>query len=114
MESSAHLVTQLLERARDGDLAARDELFRLTYDELHRLAEARLRDERPGRAPDASSLVNEVSLRLLEGERLPGENRAQFLACVSRAMRNILVDRDWEVARMWLLREMRKGESHGL
>lgn len=183
-------VTQLLTRARDGDCEARDELLRVTYDELRRLARASMGRQR-GHTLEATGLANEVCARLLDGPGIQGANRAQFLAYVAQAMRNLLVDhararrrnkrgggfqrvqlapdlavtgepdgdllaldealerlasleprksrvvtlryfgglsvdetaeaigvspatvdRDWEVAKAWLLREIRKGETH--
>ena len=90
--SSQVSVTQLLVQARDGDLKARDELLRITLAELRQLARSYLADERPDHTLQPSALVNEVCLRLLEGETLPGKNRAQFFAYVARAMHHVLVD----------------------
>ncbi len=84
-------VTQLLARARAGDDEARDELLRLTYDDLRRLARAQLRRERADHTLQPTALVHEVCLHLLGGDEVPGENRAQFLAFVAEAMRHILI-----------------------
>ncbi len=84
-------VTQLLVQARLGDDAARDELLRLTYDELRRLARAQLRRERAGHTLQPTELAHEVCIHLLGREEVPGENRAQFLAFVAEAMRHILI-----------------------
>ncbi len=91
MSSSAD-VTALLARARRGDDAARDELVKATYDELRGRARAHLERDRPGHTLQATALVNEVYSRMLAGQGLPGENRAQFLGFVARAMRQLLVN----------------------
>jgi RNA polymerase sigma factor (TIGR02999 family) len=93
-------VTLLLERARDGDLRARDGLLSAIYEELRSLARAAKRDERPGQALQTTELVNEVCLRLLATEALPGRNRAQFRAYVAKAMRHVLVDHARERRRL--------------
>ena len=84
-------VTQLLARVRSGDDEARDELLRLTYDDLRRLARAQLRRERAGHTLQPTALVHEACIHLLGREEEPGENRAQFLAFVAEAMRHILI-----------------------
>ncbi len=85
-------VTQLLERATQGDSDARGELLRATYDQLRTLAVARMRDERPDHTLTATALVHEVSLQLLAKSDLSAQNRGQFLALAAKAMRNLLVD----------------------
>src|SRR3954447_15391912 len=86
-------VTLLLEQARQGEANAVDRLTHLIYGELHKLAHAKMRKERPGHVLQTTALVNEVLVRLLEGrvlEHLP--NRRCLFAAAARAMRNILVD----------------------
>lgn len=85
-------VTQLLERATQGDSYARGELIRATYDQLRVLAAVRMRTERPDHTLTATALVHEVSLQLLEKENLSVNTRGQFLAYAAKAMRNLLVD----------------------
>jgi RNA polymerase sigma-70 factor, ECF subfamily len=85
-------VTQLLERATQGDSDARGELIRATYDQLKVLAAARMRDERPDHTLTATALVHEVSLELLAQSNLSAKNQGQFLALAAKAMRNLLVD----------------------
>jgi RNA polymerase sigma factor (TIGR02999 family) len=85
-------VTQLLERATQGDSHARGELIRATYDQLRVMAAARMRDERPDHTLTATALVHEVSLQLLEKVDLSATTRGQFLALAAKAMRNLLVD----------------------
>lgn len=89
---SALEVTNLLQRTREGDLRARDELLSAIYHELRALAQAYFRSERPGHTLQATALVNEVCLRLLSRGKLPGENRMQFRAFVAKAMRHVLID----------------------
>ncbi len=91
--SSASQITALLELARRGDSSARDRLLTSIYDELRELARAYLSDRRtPGHTLQATALVNEVCLRLLRRDAIPGENRVQFRAFVAKAMRNLLID----------------------
>lgn len=85
-------VTELLQAWSQGDVAARDRLFPLVYQELRRRASDRLRRERPGHTLQATALVHEAYLRLL-GQRAPSwQNRNQFYAIASQMMRRILVD----------------------
>lgn len=98
MSSSVH-VTELLDRARNGDAHARDTLIGATYDELRCLARGYLANERPDHTLQATALVNEAYARLLAGQELQGENRAQFLAYVAQAMRRILINHARDRAR---------------
>jgi RNA polymerase sigma factor (TIGR02999 family) len=84
----------LLRRAEAGDGQAAAQLLPLVYDELRRLAAARLAQERPGQTLDATSLVHEAYLRLV-GDKpdAPWDGRAHFCAAAAEAMRRILVDR---------------------
>jgi RNA polymerase sigma-70 factor, ECF subfamily len=85
-------VTQLLERATQGDSDARGELIRATYDQLRLMAAARMRGERPDHTLTATALVHEVSIQLLAQSDLSANNQGQFLALAAKAMRNLLVD----------------------
>jgi RNA polymerase sigma factor (TIGR02999 family) len=89
---SAPDVTTLLRAWSDGDVAARDRLVPLVYDELHRRAIAYLRRERRDHTLQPTALVNEVYLRLVNQRRAVWQNRAQFLAVAAQMMRRILVD----------------------
>ena len=89
---TAHRVTQLLVRWREGDRRALDELMPLVYDELRRLAAHYMRGERPGPTLQTSALVNEAYLRLAGHEEIQWQDRAHFFAVAARAMRRILVD----------------------
>ena len=85
-------VTELLERATQGDSQARGELLQATYEQLRILAAAKMRDERRDHTLTATALVHEVSLRLLGNRELHATSRGQFLALAAKAMRNLLVD----------------------
>jgi RNA polymerase sigma factor (TIGR02999 family) len=85
-------VTQLLIEWSDGDQAALDRLMPLVYDELHRLARRYMRRERPDHTLQATALVNEVYLRLVDQQRASWQDRAQFFAICAMLMRRILVN----------------------
>jgi RNA polymerase sigma factor (TIGR02999 family) len=85
-------VTRILDAAAAGDPAAAAELLPLVYDELRRLAAARLAAEKPGQTLQATALVHEAYLRLV-GAADPGwGGRGHFFAAAAEAMRRILVD----------------------
>ena len=73
-------------------MAALDRLLPLVHGELRRLAGRHMRHERPGHTLQASALVNEAYLRLIEVKQVHWQNRAHFFAMASRLMRRILVD----------------------
>ncbi len=82
----------MLRLERGHDPRAVDQLFPLVYDELRRLAAARMRKERADHTLQATALVNEVYLKLVDQSRVRWQNRAQFFAVAARAMHRILVD----------------------
>jgi RNA polymerase sigma factor (TIGR02999 family) len=84
-------VTQLLVKLGDGDQSALDELLPLVYDELRRLADRYLRRERSDHTLQATALVNEAYLRLVD-QHVPWQNRAHFFGVAAEMMRRILVD----------------------
>jgi RNA polymerase sigma-70 factor (ECF subfamily) len=92
MAASPHDVTQLLQRWREGDKGALDELTPLVYDELHRLAHRYISRERPSHTLQTTALVDEAYVRLVEKKDIPWENRAHFFAVSAQIMRRILVD----------------------
>ena len=101
-------VTRALEEIRSGGAdAAR--LLPIVYDELRKLAEARLARERPGQTLQATALVHEAYLRLLDQRRTDWQDRRHFLAIAATTMRRILIDR--ARARAALKRGGRGGES---
>ena len=85
-------VTELLLSWRQGDAAALDRLVPLVYEELRRVARRHLQREEPGHALQATALVHEVYLRLVDVERLTLKNRTHFFAVAAKLMRQILVD----------------------
>ena len=85
-------VTGLLLSWRQGDAAALDRLVPLVYDELRRVARGHLRREAPGHSLQATALVHEVFLRLVDADRLTPMSRTHFFAISARLMRQILVD----------------------
>jgi RNA polymerase sigma factor (TIGR02999 family) len=92
MAESARNVTQLLLAWSGGDQEALAELTPLVYRELHRLAESHMARERPGHVLQATALVNEAYIRLVDGAEVRWQNRTHFFAVASRLMRRILVD----------------------
>jgi RNA polymerase sigma factor (TIGR02999 family) len=84
-------VTQLLAKLSSGDRTALDELLPLVYDELRRLADRYLRRERSDHTLQATALVNEAYLRLVD-QNVPWQNRAHFFGVAAEMMRRILVD----------------------
>jgi RNA polymerase sigma-70 factor (ECF subfamily) len=86
-------VTHLLLAWRQGDAEALERLLPLVYEELHRLAHRRLRAEWPVQPLQTTSLVHEAYVRLVEGARVPWNDRAHFFAICARLMRRILIDR---------------------
>ena len=85
-------ITVLLQAHAHGDAAALDQLLASVYDELRRIAGARLRHERAGHTLAPTELVHEAFLKLVKIERIDWKSRAHFFAIASRAMRNVLVD----------------------
>ena len=85
-------VTRLLRAWRQGDRDALESLIPLVYADLHRMAERRLRGERPGHTLQPTAIVHEAYLRLVGPEGEDWQNRAHFFAAAARSMRRILVD----------------------
>jgi len=85
-------ITQLLQRWSRGDHAAADEILPLVYGELRRIAESHFRRERPGHTLQATALVHEAWLRLVEETGLRWQSRVQFFGLVAHLIRRILVD----------------------
>src|SRR5262249_14284108 len=83
-------VTRLLDAAAAGDRQAAADLLPLVYDELRKLAAARMAAESPGHTLDATALVHEAYLRLVGDLRFDG--RGHFFAAAAEAMRRILVN----------------------
>jgi RNA polymerase sigma factor (TIGR02999 family) len=101
-------VTRILSAIEAGDPHAADQLLPLVYDELRRLAAQRLAQEKPGQTLQATALVHEAYLRLVDTETAQHWNsRSHFFAAAAEAMRRILVDQ----ARS--KQSQRRGGRHG-
>jgi RNA polymerase sigma factor (TIGR02999 family) len=87
----SHEITQLLHDWRKGSDAARDRLMPLVYDQLRSLAARHMRGERSDHTLQATALVNEAFLRLVESE-VDWHDRVHFFSLASRLIRHILVD----------------------
>ena len=85
-------VTDLLRRWQGGDARALDELTPLVYRELHRIAGRHIANERPGHTLQATALVHEAFVRLVDQRRVEWQNRAHFFNLAATLMRRILVD----------------------
>jgi RNA polymerase sigma factor (TIGR02999 family) len=86
-------ITQLLDEAATGDPKAAAELLPLVYDELRKLAAARMAEEKPGQTLQATALVHEAYVRLVGAKQPQAWNgRGHFFAAAAEAMRRILVD----------------------
>ncbi|SPE52655.1 hypothetical protein SBV1_1570025 [Verrucomicrobia bacterium] len=85
-------MAQILDSAGAGDAQAAEKLLPLVYDELRRLAAARMAREAPGQTSQPTALVHEAWLRL-GGDHQHWKNRAHFFAAAAEAMRRILIDR---------------------
>jgi RNA polymerase sigma factor (TIGR02999 family) len=76
---------------REGDAAARERLWPLVYDELRRLAGRYMSDQQSGHTLQATALVHEAFMKLVDAD-VTGESRGEFFGLAARAMRNLLVD----------------------
>src|SRR5262245_50851746 len=86
-------VTQILSRIESGDPTASEQLLPLIYDELRHLAAHRLSQEKPGQTLQATALVHEAYLRLVDVEQAQHwDSRGHFFAAAAEAMRRILID----------------------
>lgn len=85
-------VTLLLRQMTDGSRSAPDRLLELVYDDLRRLAAAYMKNERPDHTLQATALVHEAYVRLVDWKNVTWENRAQFFAVAAQVMRKVLID----------------------
>src|SRR5450631_3788510 len=108
MEASSHEVTVLLQAWSAGDEAALQKLTPLVYQELHRAARRYMAGERSGHTLQATALVNEVYLRLVDARGKDWQNRAHFFAVCAQLMRRILID----FARSRLYKKRGAGAAH--
>jgi RNA polymerase sigma factor (TIGR02999 family) len=94
-------VTRILTQIEAGDPSAAEKLLPLVYDELRKLAASRLAVERPGQTLEATALVHEAYLRLVDSPRTQDFNsRGHFFGAASEAMRRILVEQARRKARV--------------
>ncbi len=87
-----HEITHLLLAWNKGDDAMLDRIVPLVHTELRRLARHYMQRERAGHTLQTTALINEAYLRLIDGPRVPWQNRAHFFGIAARLMRRILVD----------------------
>jgi len=92
-EPSRGDVSALLEAITAGREAAADEVFPIVYDELRKMAHARMAREKPGQTLQTTALVHEAYLRLLGGQETRWSDRAHFFKAAAEAMRRILIER---------------------
>src|SRR5512140_824400 len=90
--NAAAAVTRLLAAAAAGQPSAARELLPLVYRALHSLAERQMRAERPGHTLQATALVHDAYLRLVENQDINWDSRAHFYAAAAEAMRRILIE----------------------
>jgi RNA polymerase sigma factor (TIGR02999 family) len=87
-------VTQILSRIEQGDPSASEQLLPLIYEELRKLAAQRLAQEKPGQTLQATALVHDAYIRLVDvGQVQSWNSRGHFFAAAAEAMRRILVER---------------------
>jgi RNA polymerase sigma factor (TIGR02999 family) len=92
MAQASEQVTQILDAVGAGDAQAAEKLLPLVYEELRRLAAARMAKETPGQTLQPTALVHEAWLRLVQGREQRFENRGHFFAAAAEAMRRILIE----------------------
>jgi RNA polymerase sigma factor (TIGR02999 family) len=86
-------VTQILAAIEEGDVRAAEQLLPLVYDELRKLASEKITNERPGQTLQATALVHEAYLRLVDAKQVQQWNsRGHFFAAAAEAMRRILIE----------------------
>ncbi|MFO0940836.1 MAG: ECF-type sigma factor [Pirellulales bacterium] len=85
-------VSRILHRVSSGEALASEELLPLVYDELRRLAAAKMLHESSEHTLQPTALVHEAYLRLLRGEPQAWDNRRHFFAAAAEAMRRILIE----------------------
>ena len=85
-------VTQALREVSEGHESAPEKLMALVYDELRKLAQGYLEGERPDHTLQATALVHEAYVRLVDWKNVSWQNRAHFFALAAQVMRRVLVD----------------------
>lgn len=99
-------VTRILDRVHQGEAKAAEELLPLVYEELRKLANAKMANEAPGQTLQPTALVHEAWLKLVGSDQQHWKGRGHFFGAAAEAMRRILIDR----AR----RRQRERHGHGL
>jgi RNA polymerase sigma factor (TIGR02999 family) len=92
MSVAPHQVTRLLQRVREGDREALEELMPLVYRELRRVAAAFMKRQRPDDTLQPTALVHEAFIKLFQDAQPGLADRAHFFALMARVMRQVLVD----------------------
>ncbi len=92
MEETSHEVTQLLQSWSHGNRQAMADLLPLVYDELRRLASSHMRFEAPGHTLQATALVHEAYMKLIQQRAVNWQSRAHFFGIAAQMIRRILVD----------------------
>jgi RNA polymerase sigma factor (TIGR02999 family) len=87
-----HRITELLQAINQGDLNAIQDLFTVVYEELRKMARARMAQERPNHTLQPTALVHEAYMRLMGNQQMHFENRSHFFSAAAEAMRRILID----------------------
>jgi RNA polymerase sigma factor (TIGR02999 family) len=105
-------VTQILDRVEQGDPKASEELLPLVYEELRRLAAAKMSQEKPGQTLQATALVHEAWLRLTGPDDQGWRNKAHFFGAAAEAMRRILIDKARQKATLKRGQEQAVEELH--
>lgn len=85
-------LTLMLNRMKEGDQQAGEQVVARVYDELHRIAAREMRRERPGNTLQTTALIHEAYLRMAGAQSLEIHNRGHFFAVASQQMRRVLVD----------------------
>ena len=94
-------ITQILSQIEDGDPSAAEQLLPLVYDELRKLAAAKLANEKPGQTLQATALVHDAYIRLVDVDKAQHwDSRGHFFAAAAEAMRRILVEQARRKARV--------------
>lgn len=85
-------ITIMLRAASAGNAVAMQDLFRVVYDELHRLAHSQRKRWSGNETLNTTALIHEVFLKLADGKAMAYENRAHFFATAAKAMRHVLIN----------------------
>jgi RNA polymerase sigma factor (TIGR02999 family) len=90
--NETHEITDLLQAWSSGDSHALSQLIPLVDDELRKLAQIKMAQERPGHILQTTALINEALIRLIAGKKIDWESRTQFYGLVANRMRQVLIE----------------------